>query len=159
MIERDDLASGVLLARAVIESAAFIFRLKELLQTRAQRDPEYLRAAAMQMIAGWKNDPAMPRAVSILTLINHMERRIPGAQRSYDSLSEFAHPNWSGVAGLFSEIDHEAYATHFGKGWSKSENVKQMAATLLAASLDIFCYSYNAISEVMPKYLAELTPL
>jgi hypothetical protein len=159
LLERDDLASGALLTRAVTESAAFILRLRELLETRASREAEYLHATSVKMIAGWKNDPEMPEAISVLTLIKHMEKRIPGAQMSYDALSEFAHPNWSGVAGLFSDIDHAAFVTRFGRSWPKREHAKQLAANLLVASLDIFCDSYNRISEEMPHYLAELTPL
>ena len=37
MLERGDLAAGMLLTRAITESAAFIFWLQELLETRSQR--------------------------------------------------------------------------------------------------------------------------
>ncbi len=159
LLDRDDIAAGALLTRAVTESAAFIFRLRELLETRATRDAEYLQSTALRMITGWKNDPEFPEAINVITLIQHMEKKIPGAQKSYDALSEFAHPNWSGVAGLFAEIDHAAYLTRFGRDWEKRKHARQLATNLLVASLDIFCDSYNRIAEELPKYLAELTPL
>lgn len=34
-----------------------------------------------------------------------------------------------------------------------------MAISLLIASLDLFTYAYNAISDEMPTYLSELEPL
>jgi len=138
MLEKGDLASGALLTRAVAESAAFVWRLHELLKTRATRDPDELNKTVLAMIAGWKNDPTFPQAINILTLLKHMDKTIPGAEASYNSLSEFAHPNWSGVAGLFSEIDRENYVTRFGRGWPKTERVKEMAANLLVASLELF---------------------
>src|SRR5215469_18300220 len=42
MLERDDLAAGLVLTRAVTESAAFVWRLKELLETRHRYSPEIL---------------------------------------------------------------------------------------------------------------------
>jgi len=159
MLERGDLAAGMLLTRAVTESAAFIFRLKELLETRSQRSALELQEIVLRMIAGWKNDKEMPEAISVLTLINHMEKKITGARQSYDSLSEFAHPNWSGVAGLFSEVNHHTDVTTFGKNLKRTERARQVAVTLLTASLEIFCHSYNKISDEMPKYISRLTPL
>ena len=159
MLARDDLASGILLTRAVTESAAFIWRLKELLETRGTHAPKDLNEKVLEMIAGWKNDPDFPKATNILTHIKHMDKTVSGIEARYLSLSEFAHPNWSGVAGLFSEIDKENYITRFGKGWSKNEGTKEMATNLLIASLDLFTYAYNAISDNMPTYLSELEPL
>lgn len=159
MLERDDLAAGALLTRAVVESAAFIFRLKDILDTRGKRTLGETNDTVFRMIVGWKGDPDFPEAVNINTLIDRMEKKIPGARKSYDSLCEFAHPNWSGVTGLFSEIDHTNYLTKFGRSWGKRRHAKELSVNLLVASLHIFCDSYNGISEELPKYLAELTPI
>ena len=159
LLDKGDLAAVMVLTRAVAESAAFIFRLKELLETRSQRSALELQETVLKMIAGWKNDKAMPDAINIATLIKHMEKKIPGAQESYNRLSEFAHLNWSGVSGLFSDIDREKYLTNFGKNARMAAIARQVSGNLLTASLEIFCYSYNKISEEMPKYLSELTPL
>jgi hypothetical protein len=43
-LAKDDVAAGILLTRAVIESAAFIWRLKELLEYRQKYSPDDLRA-------------------------------------------------------------------------------------------------------------------
>lgn len=159
LLERDDLASGALLTRAVVESAAFIFRLKEILETRSKRTLGETNDTVFRMIVGWKGDPEFPEAVNINTLVDRMEKKIPGARKSYDSLCEFAHPNWSGVSGLFSEIDRDKFVTKFGRGWDKRQHAKQLAVNLLVGSLHIFCDSYNKISDELPKYLAELTPI
>jgi hypothetical protein len=159
LLERDDLAAGALLTRAITESAAFIFRLKDLLDTRATRELSEMHDTVVRMGVGWKGDPEFPEAVNILTLVGRMEKKIPGTRKAYDSLSEFAHPNWSGVAGLFAENDHEKFLTRFGRGWEKRDYARQSTANLLVASLHIFCSSYNEISEELPNYLAELTPL
>jgi hypothetical protein len=112
-----------------------------------------------RMFLGWKNDPDFPKAFNIVTLIDHMDRTIPGVRARYDHLSEFAHPNWSGVSGLFSSPDHAKYTTQFGRGLRTPNNRKEMASNLLVASLDLFESAYNSISDTLPEFLAELEPL
>jgi hypothetical protein len=111
MLERDDLAAGILLTRAVIENAGFVWRLYELLETRNQYSSEQFRDNHERMLLGWKKkgEPAFPEAFNALTFVNHLDKKIPGVRNSYDQLSEFAHPNWSGVSGLFSENDRANY--------------------------------------------------
>ena len=159
-LERDDIAAGILLTRAVTESAAFVWRLREILDTRHDHTEADLRDKLDRMLLGWKKDPEFPEAFNVNTLISHMDRQIPGIKARYDNLSEFAHPNWSGVAGLFSATDKNKYTTHFGRRLrGNHQGTKEMASILLAGSLDLFEHAYNSISETLPKFLAELEPL
>jgi hypothetical protein len=160
-LAQDDLAAGILLTRAVIESAAFIWRLKHLLDTRqTYTTPDDLQDKLEQMLVGWKNDPEFPHAVNIHTMINHMDKRMPGVQARYTELSEFAHPNWGGVSGLFSVIDRATYTAQFGHGLPNHtpSDAKAIAASCLKDSLEVFQYAYNSISNTLPEFIAELDP-
>ncbi len=53
MLERDDLAAGILLTRVVIQNAGFVWRLNELLETRNQYSPEQLRDNFERMLLPW----------------------------------------------------------------------------------------------------------
>ncbi|SRR6266446_3386404 len=161
MLERDDLAAGSLLARAVTESAAFVWRLKELLETRDQYTPEELHDKFQRMFLGWKakGDPDYPESFNIVTLIDHMDRKFPDVRDGYDHLSEFAHPNWSGVSGLFSSTDYDNYVSNFGRGLRQTEFPRTIACNLLVAALAVFQQAYNSISDNLPGYLEELEPL
>ena len=152
MLARDDLAAGILLTRAVAESAAFV---------RSKYSPEQLHDNFQRMFLGWKQkgEPDFPEAINIMTLIDRMDKTIPGVRSGYDQLSEFSHPNWSGVSGLFSLIDKQQYITYFGRNLRNRTHPKEMACNLLVASLELFRYAYNSISEKLPAYLAELEPL
>jgi hypothetical protein len=160
VLAKDDLAAGILLTRAVIESAAFIWRLKQLLDTRQTYTPDDLQDKLEKMLVGWKNDPEFPQAVNIQTMIDHMEKQMPGVRARYNELSEFAHPNWSGVFGLFSVIDRATYTAHFGRGLPKNtpSAAKKIAASSLKDSLEVFQHAYNSISETLPDFIAELEP-
>jgi hypothetical protein len=51
-LAKDDVASGILLTRAVIESAAFIWRLKELLEDRCKYNTDDLCNTFEKMLLG-----------------------------------------------------------------------------------------------------------
>jgi hypothetical protein len=92
-------------------------------------------------------------------MIGHMEKQIPGVQERYNQLSEFAHPNWSGVLGLYSVTDRSAYITTFGRGLRRTPSAaKEQAAMTLCAFLELFEHAYNSISDNLPGYLEELEP-
>src|SRR5438105_2467881 len=68
MLERDDLAAGLILTRAVSESAAFVWRLKELLETRHRYGPEKLHNKLTKMLLGKKSNavPNLPNTFNIM---------------------------------------------------------------------------------------------
>jgi hypothetical protein len=159
-LAKDDVAAGILLTRAVIESAAFIWRLKELLEDRHKYSPDDLRDKFEKMLLGWKNDPDFPKAFNILTMVDHMNKQFPDVRDRYDELSEFAHPNWSGVFGLFSSTDRETGTTKFGRGLRQTPSAaKKTAAAALRGFLELFEQVYNWISDTLPEFIAELEPL
>jgi hypothetical protein len=160
MLERDDLAAGILLTRAVTESAAFVWRLKELLETRDRYSDKELREKFGRMLFGEKNsDPHLPEAFNIVPLVERMDKQLPGVKQGYDHLSGFAHPNWSGVFGLFATHDEPNYTTTFGRGVYGTALAKEIACDLLLMSLVVFESACDSISAALPKFLAELEPL
>ena len=75
---------------------------------------------------------------------------------SYHSLSEIAHPNWWGVAGLYSKNDEPNFITYFGRGLRGADSSRRMIVSAMLGSLGAFEYSYTRISDLMPAFLAEL---
>jgi hypothetical protein len=161
VLSKDDVAAGILLTRAVIESAALIWRLKETIENRHKYIPDELRDLLTKMWVGWKNDPendpTLPKAINILTMVNHMNKQFPGVRDRYDEFSEFAHPNWGGVSGLFSATDREPGATKFGRGLRITPSAaKETAAAALRGFLELFEQVDDWISNALPKFIAEL---
>lgn len=160
VLSKDDIAAGILLTRAVLESAAVVWRLKEILEDRRTYNLADLDDKLQKMLLGWKSDPDFPRAFNILTMIDHLDQQFHGVRGRYDELSEFAHPNWSGAFGLFSVTDCETYITQFGRGLRRTPSAaKEIAATALRAYIELFEQAYNSISDTLPEFIAELEPL
>jgi hypothetical protein len=113
----------------------------------------------MRMFAGSKNGWADgPEAVSVLTFVERLNRKLPGFQAAYNSLSEYAHPNWLGVSGLYSKIDRENFTVHYGRGLRTAPAGQQLTNALVGGLLT-FHDGYNKIADTMPAFLDELEKL
>ena len=66
VLAKDDVGAGILLTRAVIESAAYLWRLKEILEDRHKYSPADLHTKIEKMAVGSKNDCKFPQAINIL---------------------------------------------------------------------------------------------
>jgi len=155
-LERDDFAAAALLARATVESAALAWQLMEVLGDRQKLSPQELSEILVRMLVGSRLWPDGPQALQILSCIDRMDKTVPGARKSYDILSEIAHPNWRGVFGMYANTDDAKFTAHFGRGLRLTDGTKGAIVNALIGALDLFELAYNRISDEMPEFLAEL---
>jgi hypothetical protein len=155
-LEKEDFTVAALLIRSIAESAAMTWYLLEILENRAGYTPPQLNDILMRMFAGSKNGWAEgPEAINVLTFVKRLDKKMPGFEAAYNSLSEYAHPNWRGVSGLYSKIDRENFTVHYGRGFQAERAGNQLANALIGGLLT-FEDGYNKIADVMPAFLAEL---
>jgi hypothetical protein len=157
-LECDDFAVAAILTRSITENAALTWKLKEILDKRTGKSPEELNTALMRAVAGSTTWEEMPNPYNVLSCLDALSKTLDGARQTYESLSEFAHPNWRGVLGLYSKTDKEQFITYFGHGLGGSL-AKRQITNALCAGLGTFEYAYNAISEAMSQWISELEPL
>jgi hypothetical protein len=113
-LENEDFTVAALLIRSIAESAAMTWYLLEILENRKRYTPAELNDVLMRMFAGSKNGRTDgPEAINVLTFVKRMDKKMPGFEEAYNSLSEAAHPNWRGVSGLYSKIDRENFVVHY----------------------------------------------
>lgn len=155
MLERGDVISGILQTRATLENAALIWRLRDVIRDRHNFSALEIDNLLSQLLLGSKIYPE-PAAINILTLIDRLDKSVGILRDGYDRLSEYAHPNYSGVAGLYSIIDRENLTTYFGKRPSTQHTLDTLVAPTLRASLFIFENTYNQITDLMPAWISEL---
>jgi hypothetical protein len=105
LIDADRYLSAAILTRAMLESAALLgFLLRSLETFERTNDVAGLYGRVTKVVVGARNgDEQEPEPVHVLNAIRDADARIPvpGIMQLYDSLSEFAHPNWSGLLGTF----------------------------------------------------------
>jgi hypothetical protein len=160
MFQRGDLASAILLTRGVVECTALMARLAQVVFERAAMTHAELHETLSRMLLGSKAyQPDMPQAFNVLTLLEHLGKRVGPVTKAYEQLSEFAHPNWGGVTHLFSRTDEQKFITYFGRFEDKTLAPRTHALNALAASLAIFELDYNLFAKTMEAWLPELEKL
>lgn len=154
-LDKEDFAVAALITRAVAESAAMVWYLLEILEQRSNYTPSSLNDKLMRMFAGSKTWSDAPQAINVMTFVERMDTTIEGFAAGYASLSEYAHPNWIGVSGLYSKIDRENYTVYFGRSF-KSERAGNQLSHALVGALLAFELGYNQIADIMPIWISEL---
>ncbi|CAN7781069.1 hypothetical protein LJR296_008007 [Cupriavidus necator] len=147
--------SAAILVRSMLESTAvlgFLLRSLETLERTSDVQALYKRVA--KVVVGSRNgDEGSPVSVHVLDAIREADIRlpVPGLMRLYETLSEFAHPNWSGLMGTFGT--HES-ALHVRFGGQP--RATPALGPHLAIILSSFEYLYELVGEVVVKAAATL---
>tara|TARA_R110001592_G_scaffold353288_1_gene652025 strand:+ start:1037 stop:1717 length:681 start_codon:yes stop_codon:yes gene_type:complete len=100
-----------------------------------------------------KENDNLPTMPNILKSIDKVDKVLEGSfRRTYEALSEYCHPNCSGVHQAYVKIDKEQVLAYIG---SEYTNLPQEAYVgTLYASLMMFEEYYNDISKYMPDFIA-----
>lgn len=133
---------GALLTRASVETVAVLYCLNRAIeQFLESQDMDRINSFLMSSLVGARWDDHPVQSINILTLIDKVTKELPAFRSSYDSLSEYAHPNWAGLLGSYGLIDREKDELHLG-GRDNSVGL-ETASYVLAGSLFTFKHYYN----------------
>ena len=151
LLEQGRVVPAAILSRAIAETVALLFSLHYevsafLLQPDEQRIDSFLKAA----LVGSRNPEHPIQATNILTAIKKLDNEIPAFRLSYDTLSEFAHPNWSGVLGAYGKVDYEEWSLALGD--RDNSNGIRTAAFVTASVLSTFCHYYDLLADVLRQF-------
>jgi hypothetical protein len=137
--------SAAIIVRAALETTALLHGLSQALERfLATKDAAVLDGFLMKGLVGtrWKDAPV--QATNVLTLVDRLEKEMPGFREVYDELCEYAHPNWSGLTGAFSNNKPEDnYEVLFGP--SMRSDARATSISLLFISLHTFLHYYNGM--------------
>lgn len=154
-IEHDLLASGILVTRGAVETAAAIWYLCGKLEAATDSGSiGSVDADLMSLLMGSRSNPDLPKATNVLTFVDHLDKEVEGFREQYDELSEFAHPNWSGTTLLYSKPEPQNLCARFGANIRSSEVSKLTALVNLNVALLIFERSYDRIAKVLPSFVS-----
>lgn len=155
MYRREEIVAGAILTRAVIETAAAVWYLMNLVQKQIDCGvAENLDNKVMKLLMGDKTNDEMPMPVHVIDMVREADKSIPGIMSRYESLSEYAHPNWLGASCLYSKIDHNKILTNFGKNIRSVDGQLKSGLLTLLAALGMFEYAYNKTTDLMPEFIS-----
>ena len=93
------------------------------------------------LLLGSRDGSTEHKALNIVTILQKSDRRYPGIFEIYEGLCESAHPNYEGLSGGYSRIDHEHYTTHYCNRWADRFATAQNHG--MALCIETFKFEYN----------------
>ena len=103
------------------------------------------------LLLGSRDGSTGYQSINILTILQKCDKRYPGIEKLYATLSESAHPNYEGMVVGYSKIDHDEYETHLSNRWMELHGDRHLGSMELCMST--FHHEYN---EVWPALMEKL---
>jgi hypothetical protein len=142
---------GAILTRAAVETVAVLFCLNQAVEQFLEtHDLDRINSFLMSSLVGSRSEDHPVQSINILTLIDKVTKTIPTFRSSYDNLSEYAHPNWSGLLGSYGSIDKENHELHLGV---RDTSVGlRTSLFVLTATLHTFRHYYNLSAGTLDRF-------
>lgn len=152
-LDNADFVSAALLTRGVMETTAAIVYLHKLVN-RAIDDgvTDDLEDKLTGFLTGSKIWDDLGGAINVLTMIDAVDKVIPGYRKHYEFMCEYAHPNWSGTQGAYAIIDQEQFTVSLRRGGRSPENSLKIITGMLAGSVGLFVGYYNFLGEKLVPF-------
>lgn len=151
LFELKRIVPATIITRAVYETTAILYsldvKIEEVIRTK---DVENIDQFFMKSLFGGRIKNAPIECTNILGAVDRINKKFKHFRESYDDLSEYAHPNWSGLMGSYGNFVKETATLHLGREASKISAM--VALPLLAASLAIFLHYYDKIKKQLPEF-------
>lgn len=115
LFKSQQLIPAFLVVRALMETVALLYHLHKRIvfaidQGKIAQLEKFLETAAL----GSRDDATPIKATNILTALDKLNSEYGGVRKMYDSLSEFCHPNFSGVLASYSRLSDDGQQLRFG---------------------------------------------
>ncbi len=149
LFEAHKTMAAFVITRSVIETAAIMYRLHQELE-KLYKDQNFLGFDNFitKLLFGCRNKMLPEESVNILTQIKHLDSFLDGTNDAYEFLSEFAHPNYSGVHGSYATLAEDNLTLNFSGSDKMS---KRMGLPYLVVYLEVFNKFYLESLETVKK--------
>jgi len=135
-----------ILIRAIYENTAYMYDLSKKIKTYYEQD-NYLEIhnVIVNRLVGSRLSSNVKQIVNVLTVINTVAKEIPDFKEFYEFISDFCHPNYSGMKGIYGKIDKKNVRFFVDKHYGYNEQTFSFINTGLVTGLDIFFRSSKNI--------------
>lgn len=152
-LEAANYVTAALLTRAIMETTAAIVYLHNLVVRSVSEGSASLEEKLTGFLTGSKVWDDIGGAIHVNDMLREVGKIIPGYfDNHYASLSEIAHPNWSGTFGAFGIIDQEKMTVSYARGGRSPENQRGVIVGRLSGSLGLFLGYYEMLGAAMPDF-------
>ncbi len=136
------LGSRILL-RSAFETLAVLVHLNQLMRrvVAGELDFHEFSDKTTILLLGSGDGSTDYKSLNIVTILQKSDRRYPGIFEIYEGLCESAHPNYEGLSGGYSQIDHVNHITHYSNRWAERFATAQSHG--IALCIETFKFEYN----------------
>lgn len=108
-----------ILLRSGFETLASLIYLNQLIHRvlYSELDFHLFARKTSVLLLGSRDGSTNHTSLNIVTILQKCDKRYPGLEKLYGSLSESAHPNYEGMVVGYSKVDHDEHETQFSNRW------------------------------------------
>lgn len=153
LFESDCLVAAALVTRAVMETTAATFYLHKLVTGAIDKGvTKELGDKITGFLTGSRVWEDLGGAIGVLTMIDAVDKKLPGYRKNYEFLCEYAHPNWTGAHGAYAIIDKEKLIVTYDAVGRKPENTRKIIIGKLSGSIELFVGMNRFLGKELPAF-------
>lgn len=141
--DKNQLLGARILLRSAFETLAVLIHLNQLMRkvVSGEIDFHVFSDKTTTLLLGSRDESTPYKSLNIVTILQKCDRKYPGLFEIYEGLCESAHPNYEGLSGGYSKIDHENHVTLYSNRWADLFATSQNHGISLC--IDTFFHEYN----------------
>jgi hypothetical protein len=154
---QEHLLGARILLRSAFETLAVLIYLNRSVRAviAGTLDFQEFSEKTSKIILGSRNKTTNYEQVSILTVLQSADKRYPGLYKSYEALSESAHPNCDGMLLGYSTSDRNNHVTRFENKWLERYGPSHEDGIMVCLSIFADEYDNESVNalEALEKWL------
>lgn len=141
--DQKKLLGARILLRAAFETLAVLIHLNQIMRqvVLGKVDFPTFSDKTTVLLLGSRDGSTAHRSLNIVTILQKCDGKYPGIFEVYEGLCESAHPNYEGLIGGYSRIDHENHETHYSNRWADRFSASHNHG--LELCIEAFFHEYN----------------
>lgn len=139
----DQLLGARILLRSAFETLAVLIHLNQLMRNVVSGEMDFhaFSDKTTILLLGSRDGSTDYKSLNIVTILQKCDRKYPGIFEIYEGLCESAHPNYEGLSGGYSQIDHDNHITRYSNRWAALFAASQSHG--IALCIETFYHEYN----------------
>lgn len=132
-----------ILLRSAFETLAMLIYLNKSMRSvvAGNLDFHVFSEKTSRLLLGSRDKTTTIESISILTVLDGANKRYPGLNDWYATLSESTHPNYEGMLVAYSSADEQNHVTTFTNRWDELYGNNHESA--LNACFEVFLHEYD----------------
>lgn len=143
LTDLNQLLGARILLRSAFETLAVLIHLNQLMRNVVSGNMDFhtFSDKTTILLLGSRDGSTEFKSLNIVTILQKCDQKYPGIFEIYEGLCESAHPNYEGLSGGYSQIDHKNHVTHYSNRWGELFATSQNHG--IALCIETFFHEYN----------------